>query len=152
MPLHADGKARILVQLQRLSRGEVVGVVEVGFLTNEQFAALCRMKADLGHPIPESPALVYKGKHHYESRVVKDGYAIEDLVAQIDWALAEDSVIEIERHLTAVVSQHVRDDGYGNKVKDRVILELMARKPRGEVFSAIPKGDRGGPKKQKAPK
>jgi hypothetical protein len=152
MPLHADGKARILLQLQRLERGEQVSVVEIGRLSDEQFAALCRLKAELDHPIPESPELVYKGKHHFDSRVVRDGYQIEDLALQIESALAFDSVIEIERHMTAIVSVHLRDDGYGNMVKDRVILELQQRKPRGEVYSAIPKGDRGGPKKQKDPR
>ena len=149
MPLYAEGKGRILLQLQRLSRGEQVGVVEIGALTREQFDALCRQKCAMGHPAPGSPVLVYKGKHHYESRVGRDGYQLHDLVLQIESALGCDSTVVANRSMTAVVSAHLRDDGYGHRVRDRAILELQARKPRGEVFSVIPKGD-VAPKKQKA--
>jgi hypothetical protein len=151
MPLYEGSIAAIRAQLESIQRGEAVKVIEVGRLTDEQFSELCRRKAQLGHPIPGSPFLVYKGKHHYDSRVVRDGYAIADLVLQIEAALSADSTIVIEKHMTAVVSAHPRDDGYGCWVTDRVILELQSRKPKAEVYSAIPKGDNGGPRKHKGP-
>ena len=151
MPLHPEGRARILEQLQQIASGKPCKVVEIGRLTDQQFDALCRLKRELGHPLPGSPELVYDGRHHYKGRVVKDGYQITDLLLQIEAALASSSTIEIEKHMTAVVSASLRNDGYGNMVRDRVILELQQRKPRGEVYSAIPKGDRGGPKKQQGP-
>jgi hypothetical protein len=151
MPLYPNGKALILAQLESIANGERVGVVEIGRLTDEQFAEICRLKEEMGHEPPGSPILVYRGSHHYESRVVRDGYRIEDLADQIEAALGADSTIAIERHLTAVVSIHPRADGYGKHVRDRVVLELTQRKPKAEVYSAIPKGDGGGPKKKGAP-
>lgn len=150
MPLHPDGKARILLQLQRIARGEHVGVVDIGELTPGQFDDLRRQKREAGLAEPGSPGLVYKGKHHYNSRVTEDGYEIKDLVLQIESALAVDSIVVTKgRSMTALVCAHLRDDGYGGRVRDRAILELTARKPKGEVFSAIPKGD-VPPKTQKA--
>lgn len=152
MPLFSDGRDLILHQLYRLAHGESVGIVEIGHLTDAQFNNLCEMKLELEHPVPGSPILVYKGKHHFESRVLKDGYCIEDLAIQIECALSVDSVVIIEKHMTALVSQLTRLDGYGNTVRDRAILELQQRKPKGEVYSVIPKGDRGGPKGNRAHK
>jgi hypothetical protein len=149
MPLYPDGKDRIRAQLERIDCGDKVWALDVGRLTDEQFAALQQLKADLGHPIPESPELVYLGRHHYKSRVIGDGYEIEDLVSQVEAAMAVDSMIEAEKHMTALVSAHRREDGYGFRVRDRMILELQQRKPKGEIYSAIPKGDGGGPKKHK---
>lgn len=95
--------------------------------------------------------LVYLGRHHYDSRVRKDGYLPCDLVHQLEAALASTSVIETHRHMTAVVSASDRDDGHGNKVRDRAILELQARKPRAEVYFVVAKGDFIRPKKQQSP-
>jgi len=149
MPLYPDGKDRIRAQLERIDCGEKVWALDVGQLTDEQFTALQKLKAGLGHPVPESPELVYLGRHHYNSRVTGDGYEIEDLVRQVEAAMAVDSTIETERHMTALVSAHQREDGFGFRVRDRVILELQQRKPKGEIYSAVPKGDGGGPKKHK---
>lgn len=49
-------------------------------------------------------------------------------------------------HMTALRSTFGRDDGYGNEVFDEAIFELTARKPKAELYSIIPKGDRNKPK------
>lgn len=151
MPLDGNARALIRQQLRSIERGEKVGIVEIGELTTAQFDEIVRLKRELGHEPPGCRRLVYLGRHHYESRVHRDGYAIDDLVLQLEAALAESSEIEITKHMTAVVSATERADGYGNNVRDRVILELQARKPRAEVYSAIPKGDRISPRNKQSP-
>ncbi|MFG3447099.1 hypothetical protein ACGFZ3_00755 [Stenotrophomonas sp. NPDC047960] len=151
MPLYDNAPPLILDQLRRIAGGERVGIVEIGELTVSQFDELVRQKRELGHEPPASRMLVYLGRHRYESRVRKDGYLPCDLVCKLQAALACSSVIETHRHMTAVVSTNDRNDGHGNKVRDRAILELQARKPRAEVFSVVPKGDLIRPKKQQSP-
>ncbi|AOA71456.1 hypothetical protein BAY15_1022 [Stenotrophomonas rhizophila] len=151
MPLYDNAPTLILDQLRRIADGERVGIVEIGELTVSQFAELVRQKREMGHEPPASRMLVYLGRHHYDSRVRKDGYLPCDLVRQLEAALASTSVIETHRHMTAVVSTSDRDDGHGNKVRDRAILELQARKPRAEVYSVVPKRDFIRPKKQQSP-
>nr|AKN38780.1 hypothetical protein [Vibrio splendidus] len=41
-----------------------------------------------------------------------------------------------------MVSKVPRLDAYGNTIIDNGILELMSRKPKAELFSVIPKGDK----------
>ncbi|MGH8040330.1 MAG: hypothetical protein ACREPD_21655 [Stenotrophomonas sp.] len=151
MPLYHDAPKLILEQLHRIAEGQRVCIVEIGELTDQQFDDLVRQKMALGQESPASRKLVFLGKHHYDSRVRKDGYMPCDLVRQLEAALASTSIIETHRHMTAVVSAIDRDDGYGNKVRDRAILELQARKPRAEVYSVIPKGDLIRPEKQQSP-
>jgi hypothetical protein len=47
--------------------------------------------------------------------------------------------------MTALDSVARREDGYGNMVRDRAVLELTQRKPRAELYSVIPKGDTNKP-------
>jgi hypothetical protein len=43
---------------------------------------------------------------------------------------------------------NARDDGYGNQVFDRAVFEMTAKKPRAELYSVIPKGDKLKPNKK----
>lgn len=87
------------------------------------------------------------GRHHYESRVVRDGYNIDDLLKQIESALSDKSRIIMAQRMTAIQSITPRNDSYGNLVTDRAIFELTTKKPRAELFSVIPKGDNNKPPK-----
>ncbi|WP_256205946.1 MULTISPECIES: hypothetical protein [unclassified Pseudomonas] len=49
-------------------------------------------------------------------------------------------------HMTALRSTIGRNDGYGNEIYDEAIFELTARKPKAELYSIVPKGDRNKPK------
>jgi len=150
VPLYPSARDLIRVQVERLARGERVSIISIGFLTNEQHETLNRAKTELGLPPLEIPELLYIGRHQYESRVVKDGYAFDDLYRQLEAALSATSIVSTNERSTTVVSQVLRDDGYGNRVRDVAVLELASRKPRAEVYSTIPKNDGGGPKR-KAP-
>jgi hypothetical protein len=85
---------------------------------------------------------VYLGRHHHESRS-SQGYTVEDMVLQIRSGLAADAAPFLRGSMTSSWAIHARDDGYGKRVRDQAVFELMARKPRFELYSVIPKSDEG---------
>ncbi len=148
MPIFADAAARIIVQLETIERGERVGLITIGELTRFQFDDLNRERAAVSLALVESPEIVYLGRHHFSSRRAQ-GYTVADMVMQIESALAHDARPRVTRKGTILESARPRSDGYGNQVCDQAVLELTARKPRVEVFSVVPKGDRNPPKATK---
>ena len=124
----------------RLSAGERVPLIAIGTFTGKQFDDVNAARCVLGLHHLERREILYIGRHHHGSRS-KDGYTCEDMFLQIQAALSEDAVVLATSHMTALNSSMMRANGYGNAVKDRAIFELTQRKPRAELFSAIPKGD-----------
>jgi len=93
--------------------------------------------------------VVFIGKHIYQSRVAKDGYAIEDVIDQISNAMHSESVVLDTSKMTAMENPNLRADRYGNMVKDRAVFECTVRHPRPELFSVVPRGDLIKPQKKK---
>lgn len=147
MPLYDNSLDIIRSNLEQLQNGERPKFVAIGYFTDGQFSKIneFRLTNDL-HPL-EQNEILYMGRHHYQSRVEKDGYKISDLVKQIESALSESSEVVIAQRMTAIQSVIPRNDGYGNSVTDRAIFELTSKKPRAELFSVIPKGDNNKPTK-----
>lgn len=148
MPLYKNAEYLIRANLNEIAQGHRVRAVAIGVLTDVQFEAINRQKLSQGLPLLESPEIVFLGKHAYKSRVVRDGYTIDDMVTQITCALAETAIAVASPRMTALRSTELRQDGYGNDVRDEVIFELTARKPKAELYSVIPKGDAIKPKRQ----
>ena len=148
MPLYPNGVSLIRGNLIEIARGERVRIVAIGYLTQHQYDLLNEAKVASQMPRLGSPEIVFLGKHLYASRVERDGYTIDDLVVQITAALAQSSLPHVSARMTALKSTRPRTDGYGNDILDEAILELTARKPRAELYSVIPKGDRIRPKRQ----
>ncbi|HCK4903943.1 TPA: hypothetical protein ONA18_002915 [Pseudomonas aeruginosa] len=148
MPLYKDAEYLIRANLNEIAQGNRVRAVAIGVLTVEQFEAINRQKESEGLPRLENPEIVFLGKHAYTSRVVRDGYTIDDMIAQIASALAETAMAVASPKMTAIKSTQPREDGYGNEVLDEAIFELTARKPRAELYSIVPKGDKLKPKRQ----
>lgn len=119
----------------------------MGHLTQTQLKAINAKRSAHGYPAV-SVELVFIGPHVYDSRVIKDGYSIDDVLDQIASALDSSALALDTSPMTSLENSRIRDDGYGNMVKDRVVLECSARHPRPEVYSVIPKGDRIKPNKK----
>ncbi len=99
----------------------------------------------------ESPTIVYIGRHHFASRSAQ-GYGIDDMMDQIRSCIDADAEIMLFRRMTMLRASTLRADRYSNWVRDEGIFELTRRKPRIELFSVIPKGDRISPlQKQQSP-
>jgi hypothetical protein len=148
MPLYPGAVALITSQLQCLERGERVSLLVIGELTDHQFSSLNKARIAALFPAVESREIVYLGRHHFNSRSAQ-GYSIVDMVSQIASAAADHAKPVVTRSGTVLESGVPREDGYGNRVRDQAVLELTARKPRVEIFSVIPKGDRNPPKTTK---
>lgn len=136
MPLRPGASEAIKKNLARLERGERASLIVIG----------SRLALGL-HELAQNE-IVFIGRHLYESRS-KDGYSIDDIVTQIESALATDAVADIEKFMSCTQNPNPRSDGYGNAVRDRAIFEMTAKKPRAELYSVIPKGDVKKPKDKK---
>ena len=140
MPLNDEGAALIRANVEQLQRGRRARLVVIGRLTATQLDAINIETVSRGYP-PMAAEVVFTGRHVYQSRIVRDGYDVEDVVDQIRSALSSAAVVIATPHMTAIENPLARQDRYGNAVHDRAVFECSARYPRPELFSVIPKGD-----------
>lgn len=146
MPLSKDAREILRATFELLAEGGKPRVVTIGYLTEAQLADINQKRTDQGLHALESPEIVLLGKHLYESRVTRDGYTIEDVCDQIESALSSESVAIATNKMTALRNKTPRSDRYGNQVRDEAVLELTQRRPKAELYSVIPKGDKNSPK------
>lgn len=142
----------IKANLECLQRGEKAPQITIGFFTAKQFEDINLYRQANQLPPLLSNEILYVGRHHYQSRVVRDGYQIEDLLLQIQSALTDLSEIVITKKGSTLVNKTLRDDGYGNQVEDTAVFEFTAKKPKSELFCVIPRFDNNKPQNNKAPK
>jgi hypothetical protein len=145
MPLCENAKDFIRHNLEELRDGHKVKLVTIGTLTDKQLEDINanRARQELEPIINE---VVFIGHHLYKSRVINDGYTIDDVLDQISGAMEECSEVVKSLKMTGIENPNPRADRYGNRVIDRAVFECSARHPRPELFSVIPKGDAIKPK------
>lgn len=141
MPLSEDAPALIRANFEQLQNGTRARLVTIGNLTAEQLTAINDNRRAHGHPAIVAD-VVFVGRHVYESRIMRDGYTIDDVIDQISSAMNAAAVVVPAATMTAIENPLPRPDRYGNAVRDRAIFECSARHPRPELFSVVPKGDR----------
>jgi len=146
MPLSEEAPALIRANLEQLHTGSRARLMVIGSLTTAQLAAVNAERTAHGYP-PIVAEVVFIGSHVYESRIVRDGYSVEDVIDQITSGMDAAAVVFPTASLTAMENPASRADRYGNAVRDRVIFECSARHPRPELFSVVPKGDTIKPKR-----
>jgi hypothetical protein len=140
MPLSVNARNLIRANLEEIQNGGKVRPIIIGTLTTVQLAAINASREADGRP-PVIAEVVFFGAHVYRSRVLGDGYTIEDVIDQISSAMDEGSVVNTTSQMTAMENPDKRADRYGNQVKDRAVFECTARHPRPELYSVVPKGD-----------
>ena len=150
MPLLQNARELIRANLERIRDGKKVKAATIGRLTEKQLVDINSNRAVEQLP-PIVAEVVFVGGHIYKSRVVQDGYTIEDVLDQISSAMDGASVAIKTLKMTGIENPNPRADRYGNKVNDRAIFECSTRHPRPELFGVIPKGDVIRPPKQKGP-
>ena len=151
MPLYDNAKYLIRANLEEVQRGGRVRAVTIGTFTPAQHETINQLKASQGLALLESPEIVFLGSHVYNSRVTRDGYSLDDVMLQIEFALDATALVLPSPKMTATRSTVLRQDGYGNEVLDEAVFELSQRKPRAELFSVVPKGDRIKPPRPQKP-
>lgn len=149
MPLFENAADLIRTNLGRIRNGNHVHIVPIGTLTPVQLQAINanRIAEEL---IPIVEEVVFVGGHIYKSRVLKDGYTIEDVVDQICSAMDSAAVVIVTDYMTAMQNPNARSDRYGNMIKDRAVFECTSKHPLPELTSVSPKGDTIKPIKQKS--
>ncbi len=141
MPLLANARERMRINLEKIRDGEKVHAITIGQLTEKQLGDINSNRAIQQLP-PIVAEVVFVGGHIYKSRVVRDGYTIEDVLDQISSAMDFSSVAIKTLKMTEIENPNPRSDRYGNEVKDRAVFECSARHPRPELYGVIPKGDK----------
>lgn len=144
MPLAPNARDKLRVNLQKLSVGKKPPPVVIGQLTEEQLTKINAQRSAEG--LPEiTGEVVFVGKHIYESRVLRDGYSIDDVIDQITSGMDANAVVVELEVMTAIENKTPRADRYGNMVTDKIVFECMGKYPRPELYSVIPKGDTNKP-------
>ena len=146
MPLFSEAFALIRANLDELQKGKRPRVVSIGTLTGVQLDAINQERKSHGYS-PMGGEVVFLGRHIYESRVVRDGYTIDEVIDQIANAMDPAAVVLKTHAMTAMENPYPRKDRCGNLVRDRIVFECSARHPKLELFTVVPKGDRIKPKK-----
>jgi hypothetical protein len=95
--------------------------------------------------------VLFHGKHLYDSRITKDGYSEDDVIAQIKSAMAEESEFRLTPKMTVLRNPARRANGYGALVHDEAVLECSIAHPSPILYSVIPKGDTPPNQKRKEP-
>lgn len=145
MPLNPDARQVLRASLEMLAAGEKPLVVTIGNLTAAQHAEINAHRSKQGLPRLESSEVVFLGRHLYNSRVVTDGYSIDDILDQIESAMSASSTVIATHKMTALKNKAARSDRYGNQVCDEAVFELTQRRPKAELYSVVPKGDKNKP-------
>jgi hypothetical protein len=120
-------------------------MISIGRFTAAQFSEINIARKDFRLPELQSNEIVFIGRHFYEGRS-RDGYTIDDMIAQIVSGLDETACVVVSPKMSCLRNLAGRYDGYGNKVFDQAVFEMTSRKPRAELFSIIPRGDNIKPK------
>jgi hypothetical protein len=140
VPLYANARDVLRTNLGRIKNGGKVHIVPIGTLTFTQLTQINASRLGQGlNPIAEE--VVFVGGHIYKSRILRDGYTIEDVIDQIFNAMDSAAIVLDVTYMTAMENPNPRLDRYGNLVKDRAVFECSARHPLPELFSVIPRGD-----------
>jgi hypothetical protein len=150
MPLYENAAAQIRANLETIQSGRKARAVAIGTLTGVQLEAINQHRLAHNASLPLIVAeVVFIGAHVYRSRIERDHYTIDDVVAQIVSAMSEASALIGNLPMQAIENPTPRKDRLGNTIHDRAVFECMSRHPRPELYSVIPKGDHIKPEKQK---
>jgi hypothetical protein len=145
MPLNDGAVHLIRANLEQVRNGRRPRVVVIGKLTKVQLDGINKERSGRNLP-PINEEVVFLGRHIYDSRIVRDGYTIDDVLEQITSSMDTTSIVRPSPKMTVIENPRPRLDRYGNTVKDQAIFECTGRFPRAELYSVIPTGDNARPK------
>ncbi len=133
-----------------VAKGKQNWYQKVGAFTPEQLAAINELRKSEGHP-PLGAVIVCNGKHLYDSRCVKDGYSIDEVIAQTEIAFNLAKHVSRDRWATVIHSDEQPPNDRGHRITYEVVFECTAKYPNASIFSVIPRGDGKGPAAKQDP-
>jgi len=92
MPLSDEAPALIRANLEQLQAGNRVSLLVIGALTDTQLDAINDARRAHDYP-PIVAEVVFIGRHVYESRILRDGYTIDDVIDQIASSMEAAAVV-----------------------------------------------------------
>ena len=99
MPLSQEAPALIRANLEQLRDGRRARLVTIGNLTAAQLDEINVGRSARGYTAIVAE-VVFIGRHVYESRIVRDGYSVDDIVDQIESAMDAAAVALTTPHMT----------------------------------------------------
>jgi len=109
MPLFPDARRLIRSNLETLQWGKRAQLIRIGRLTEKQLFSLNEKRDARGYP-PVEPEVVFIGQHIYNSRIVTDGYTMEDVIDQIASAMDSEGIVLDTSPMTALENPGKRAD------------------------------------------
>jgi hypothetical protein len=140
MPLNDNAERLIRGNIAAMKRGERVRAVVIGHLTEDQLRQINAFRSHRNFPDIVSEVL-FMGKHMYESRVIQDGYTVDELIIQVKSAMCHQSRLIPSPKMTVIENPVRRIDWQGRQINDQAVLECSAKYPNPDLYSVIPKGD-----------
>jgi hypothetical protein len=141
MPLYPNAEQLIRGNIAVIKRGKKPRPVLIGYLTDTQLSDVNTYRLSRNWA-PIEKDIVFVGCHVYDSRVTRDGYTEEDLLAQIYSAFSPTCRYIPTQKMTVLQNPLRRPSGYGCHVKDELTLECSTRHPKSELCSVVPRGDK----------
>lgn len=148
MPLFADGLKKIRKALELASANRWCPHQKIGLFTPEQLAAINALREKARRPALK-PTIVCNGKHLYDSRCVKDGYSIDEVIEQTEIAFRCATEAANDGWATVLRSTADRYNEEGHAIRDELVFECSTQHPSASLFSVIPRGDGRGPQAKK---
>jgi hypothetical protein len=145
VPLYKDGLKKIRRSLELVASKQWSPYEKVGKFTVDQLEAFNAIRIKEGRkPIEE--IIVCNGKHLYNSRCVKDGYSIDEVIEQVEIAFEVATQVEKTRGwATTLRNPGTRTDSEGHVIRDEIAFECNENHLRASLYSVIPRGDGRGP-------
>src|SRR5208337_5239086 len=111
VPLYVNARDVIRTNLGRIRNKNKVHIVPIGILTVVQLTTINanRLKRGL---CPIDKEVVFVGGHIYKSRIIGDGYTIEDVIDQISSAMDCTAIVLDGTHMTTTENPNPRPDRY----------------------------------------
>jgi hypothetical protein len=150
VPLFADGLKKIRRSLERVANGQIPWVEKIGILTEDQLNALNKLREADGYQLL-SAVVVCNGKHLYDSRCVKDGYSIDEVLALVEAAFDLVRHASRDRWGTILVSDEQPPNDQGHRITYEMVFECTSKYPKPSLFSVIPRNDGRGPAAKRNP-
>ena len=124
-------------------------IVRIGELSEAQLATINQQRQEEELPSVVA-AVLFDGRHMYESRCIEDGYTIDEVIEMV-FAAFNDEAHVAPGWSTVLISSTTRVNNAGKTVRHEAVFECHGKLPHPELLSVIPRGDgKDRSKKKKA--
>jgi len=114
-------------------------IVRIGELSEAQLTIINQQRQEEELP-PVVAAVLFDGRHLYESRCMEDGYTIDEVIEMVSLAFNDEARVA-PGWSTVLISPTTRVNKAGKSIRDEAVFECHGKLPHPELLSVIPRGD-----------